>query len=129
MGGVLGIGGVFFACDEPEATKAWYARVLGLEPDEHGGYHFLHRASAAASPEGARTVFAPFDADSDYFAPSTAPFMFNLIVDDLDAVLARCAAEGVLPVQPGQDLPYGRFAWILDLDGRKVELWEPPASA
>jgi catechol 2,3-dioxygenase-like lactoylglutathione lyase family enzyme len=125
MAKVLGLGGVFFACADSAATKAWYARVLGMEPDEGGGLAFLHGESAAAFPMGARTVFAPFP-DASYFAPSDAPFMLNLIVDDLDAILARAKAEGVEEVQPREEHPYGAFGWIMDPDGRKVELWQPP---
>lgn len=125
MASVIGVGGIFMACDDPEATKAWYQRVLGFAPDDHGGVSFLHGDSAEKFPEGARTIFAPFDASSDYFAPSTASFMLNLIVDDLDGVLARAAAEGVSQVQPVEDHPYGRFGWIMDPDGRKIELWQP----
>ncbi len=126
MGKVIGVGGVFLACEDSEATKAWYMRVLGMEPEDFGGFAFLHRDSTGAFPEGARTIFAPFDGDSDYFAPSTLPFMVNLIVDDLDAVLERCEAEGVAQVQPVEAHEYGRFAWIMDPDGRKLELWQPP---
>jgi catechol 2,3-dioxygenase-like lactoylglutathione lyase family enzyme len=125
MARVLGLGGVFFTCADSEATKAWYARVLGMSPDEDGGLAFLHGETAAAFPQGARTVFAPFP-DGRYFAPSEAPFMLNLIVDDLDAVLARARAEGVEEVQPREAHPYGRFGWIMDPDHRKLELWQPP---
>jgi catechol 2,3-dioxygenase-like lactoylglutathione lyase family enzyme len=125
MARVLGIGGVFLSCPDAEATKAWYARVLGLEVNEHGGFHFQHGESASAFGDGARTIFAPFGS-ADYFAPSTLPFMLNLIVDDLDAILARAAAEGVEEVQSREAHDYGRFGWIMDPDGRKPELWEPP---
>ncbi|MEM6609890.1 MAG: VOC family protein [Pseudomonadota bacterium] len=126
MGNVLGIGGVFFKCADPEATKNWYIRVLGMTAEDYGGFHFSHAQSAEAKGPGALTVFSGFAGDTDYFSPSEAPFMFNLMVDDLDAVLAHAAAEGVEPVQPGVDEEYGRFAWIMDPDGRKVELWQPP---
>lgn len=125
MAAVIGIGGIFLKCSDPAATSAWYERVLGLSQAAYGGFEFSHAASAARFPEGARTVFAPFGADSGYFAPSDLPFMLNLIVDDLDAVLERAAAEGARPVQPNEDHDYGRFAWIVDPDGRKVELWQP----
>jgi predicted enzyme related to lactoylglutathione lyase len=126
MGKVIGVGGVFLACADSAATKNWYMRVLGFEPDDHGGFSFIHTDSAAAFPQGARTVFAPFDTGGDYFAPSTLPYMLNLIVDDIDAVLARCAAEGVAQIKPMESYVYGKFAWIMDPDGRKLELWQPP---
>lgn len=126
MGQVIGLGGVFFQCADPEATRDWYVRVLGLEVNEHGGFFFHHRASAERFGRGALTIFSPFAADTDYFAPSTLPFMFNLMVDDLDAVLARAAAEGVAEVKPRERYDYGSFGWIMDPDGRKIELWQPP---
>ena len=128
MAKVLGVGGVFFKCADADATRAWYVRVLGLAPEDYGGVHFNHSESAAAKGPGALTIFTPFAADSDYFAPSDHSVMINLMVDDLDGVLARAAAEGVAELQPRMDEVYGRFAWILDPDGRKIELWEPPAA-
>jgi len=125
MATVLGLGGLFMACADPEATKAWYVRVLGLPIDDYGGFNFPQQQAVDAFQAGARTVFAPFSADSDYFAPSKLPYMLNLMVDDLDGMLARAKAEGVEPVQPGEDYDYGRFAWLMDPDGRKVELWQP----
>ena len=126
MGKVLGVGGVFFKCRDVDATMAWYARVLGLKREDFGGVLFSHADSAAAKGQGAMTVFSGFAQNTDYFAPSGTDVMINLMVDDLEAVLARAAAEGVEPVQPGDDQNYGRFAWIMDPDGRKLELWQPP---
>ena len=82
------------------------------------------RETAAAQP-GAGTVFSPFAADTDYFEPSDKEFMFNLMVDDLDGILARCAEHGVTPVKTFPDEGNGRFTHIMDPEGRKVELWEP----
>lgn len=127
MGKVIGVGGVFLACADTAVTKEWYVRVLGLEPEDFGGFAFLHSDSAKAFPESARTIFAPFDAGADYFSPSKLPFMVNLIVDDLDSVLEQCESEGVVEVQPAEAHEYGRFAWIMDPDGRKIELWQPPS--
>lgn len=127
MAKVIGIGGVFLHCADVEATKDWYARVLGMEPNDMGGFHFMHGESAEAFGEGARTIYGIFPAGSDYFEPSTLPFMLNLMVDDLDGVLARAAEAGVEEVQDRQDYEYGRFAWVMDPDGRKLELWQPPS--
>lgn len=124
----MGVGGLFMACRDPNATKKWYREVLGMRPADYGSFDFLHRDSADRFAAGARTVFAAFDYDSDYFKPSSQPFMFNLIVDDLDAVLARAQAAGAEQVQPREDTDYGNFAWLLDPDGRKVELWQPPGA-
>jgi predicted enzyme related to lactoylglutathione lyase len=123
MGKVIGIGGIFFKSNNPEALRNWYADVLGLEFESWGGLVF-DPATAAAHP-GAGTVFSPFKADSDYFAPSTAPFMINLMVDDLEAVLAQAAERGVEAVQRLPDEYNGPFAHIMDPDGNKIELWQP----
>jgi predicted enzyme related to lactoylglutathione lyase len=126
MAKVLGLGGVFLKCTDPEATLDWYARVLGMVPDAQGGLAFRHAESAETFGDGARSVFGAFEAESTYFAPSILPVMVNLIVDDLDGMLARAAREGVDELQPRESHAYGRFGWIMDPDGRKVELWEPP---
>ncbi|MEQ1548037.1 MAG: VOC family protein [Chakrabartia sp.] len=123
---VLGIGGLFFKSADPAACRIWYGRVLGI-PLEPWGMAFT--PDAAAAHPGAATVFAPFAADTDYFAPSDAAFMFNLMVDDLDGILARCGEHGVLPIAPVLDEPNGRFAHIMDPEGRKIELWEPKPMA
>lgn len=127
MAKVIGLGGFFFKSADPDATRSWYARVLGMVFDDWGGLVFL--PDAAAAQPGAGTVFSPFSADTDYFAPSDKEFMFNLMVDDLDAMLARCAAEGVEPVKVFPPEPNGRFAHIMDPDGRKIELWQPQPMA
>ena len=123
MGPVIGLGDQFIKSPDPKATGEWYARVLGVEFFDWGGALFWPQT--AADHPGAATVFSPFAADTTYFAPSDSSFMFNLMVDDLDAVLARCAGAGVAPVGELLDEPNGRFAHIMDCDGRQVELWEP----
>jgi predicted enzyme related to lactoylglutathione lyase len=123
MAKVLGLGGLFFKSPDPAATRAWYARVLGLDVADWGGVWFP--AAAFAAQPGAGTVLNVMSADSDYPAPSTNEFMFNLVVDDLDGVLARCREHGVAPVKTYPDEVNGRFAHILDPEGRKIELWEP----
>lgn len=125
MGNVIGIGGLFFKSPDPKATCDWYARVLGVDFQDWGGALFLPQA--AAGQPGAATVFSPFAADTPYFAPSDSAFMVNLMVDDLAAVLACCEAEGVAPLGEVLDEANGRFAHVMDCDGRKVELWEPKA--
>ena len=123
MAKVLGVGGVFFKSGDPAALQEWYARVLGLSFADWGGVVFTPQV--AASQPGAATIFASFKADTDYFEPSTKEFMINLMVDDMDAVLTRCAQHGVKPLLTLDDQPNGRFAHILDPEGRKLELWEP----
>ena len=120
---VLGIGGLFFKSADTAAMRDWYGNVLGLEFEPWGGLVFL--PETAAEHPGAGTVFSPFKADTDYFAPSDKEFMFNLMVDDLDGMLARCAEHGVKPVKIFPDEANGRFAHIMDPEGRKIELWQP----
>jgi predicted enzyme related to lactoylglutathione lyase len=122
---VLGLGGLFFKSDDPAAMQSWYGRVLGLTFEPWGGVVFTPKA-AAAHP-GSATIFSPFKSDTQYFAPSDAAYMVNLIVDDLDGILVRCAANGVEPLEPILDEDNGRFAHIIDPEGRKIELWEPSA--
>ena len=126
MASVIGVGGVFFLCKDVDATRAWYSRVLGIELDAaFGGRAFSHAQSAAAFPNGAMTIWSPFKGDSDYFKPSDSDFMINLMVDDLAGMVAKIIAQNV-PLAGGIDEePFGKFAWVIDPDGRKVELWEP----
>ena len=121
MAKVLGVGGVFFKARDADALRAWYTRVLGLEFKDWGGVVFLPEALAAHP--GSATIFTPMSS-AEHMAPSTHECMFNLVVDDLDGVLARCSAEGVEAISR-EDSFNGRFAHIMDPEGRKVELWEP----
>ncbi len=117
MAKVLGLGGIFFKAEDPAAVRDWYARVLGFDVHSWGGAIFKH-------PKG-KSTWSPFAADTQYFAPSTSPFMINFIVDDIDGVLAKAAAEGVAPLSQQDEGGMGRFAWLLDPAGVKIELWEP----
>ena len=118
MAKVLGIGGIFFKVASLKVNRDWYQRVLGMEPEDWGGIPFPH-------PDRGVVTWGPFPTDTDYFAPSTKDFMINLIVDDLDAMEARVNAAGEKFLGRSDDDPNGRFAWILDPNGIKVELWEP----
>lgn len=124
MAKVIGLGGLFMHCKDPEATKAWYRKVIGTDGNDYGGWDFLHADAGKAFPTGARSIFAMFE-KPDYFKPSDLPFMINLMVDDLDGVLARLKAEGIEEIQPKESHSYGHFAWLMDPDGRKIELWQP----
>lgn len=117
MAKVLGIGGVFFKAEDPQAVRDWYARVLGFDIHDWGGTVFKPTQAGSAN-------WSPFAADTQYFAPSAAPFMINFMVDDIDGVLAKAAAEGAEALGR-QDEAYGRFAWLMDPAGVKIELWEP----
>ena len=121
MARALGVGGIFFKSKDPKALMAWYQKALGI-PDESGDYAAFQPATI---PPGGCTVFSAFKDSTDYFAPSTRDFMFNLMVDDLDGALAQVRDAGGEPVGGTQDYDYGRFGWFIDPDGNKVELWEP----
>jgi predicted enzyme related to lactoylglutathione lyase len=124
---VTGIGGIFFKADQPEALRAWYQRHLGIPIEDYGGAAFRWRDDGDPDRRG-MTVWAVFARESPYFDPSTAPFMINYRVDDLDAVLEQLRAEGVTIDPNREDSKEGRFAWVIDPEGNRIELWEPPRS-
>lgn len=123
---VTGIGGVFFKSRDPQALAAWYQRHLGLDVQDWGGA--VLRWNTPDNPGGVgTTTWSPFPADTGYFAPSDAAFMINYRVADLLALLDTLRAEGVTIVGDMEESEFGRFAWVLDPEGRKLELWQPPA--
>jgi catechol 2,3-dioxygenase-like lactoylglutathione lyase family enzyme len=121
-GRILGVGGVFFKSANQERLSTWYAEHLGIQG---GGPTFAWLSCEDPSRE-LFTVWSVFPSDSNYFDPSAAPFMINYIVDDIDALLAKLGARGARIDPKREDSEYGRFAWIYDPDGNKIELWEPP---
>ena len=121
MGKAIGVGGVFLKARDPKALSAWYAEHLGI-PDQGGGSLGFDRPESAGM-----TVFAHFPLDSKYFGEGAQQAMVNFRVDDLDMLLKQLAAVGVRIDPKRDDHEYGRFAWIWDLEGNRVELWQPPA--
>lgn len=117
MAKVTGLGGIFYKVADTAATQAWYREHLGIGGEWGAMFPFK-----ADQPEG-YTLLSPFKAETDYFSPSEQRFMINLRVDDLDGMIAALEAKGVA-TRGRQDEDYGRFAWILDPDGIKVELWQ-----
>lgn len=122
---VTGIGGFFFRSDDPKQLMEWYRKHLGIQAGAFGGWAFQWREKRRSQRIG-YTVFSPFEKDSSYFDPSEKAFMFNFRVANLKALLALLRREGVHVVDDVQDLPYGKFGWIIDPEGNKIELWEPP---
>ena len=123
QGRILGIGGIFFKSSNQQHMQEWYGKHLGLADSGHG---VMLPWREKDHPENEQmTVWSIFPGDSSYFEPSPASFMVNYIVDDLDALLDRLAKDGVHVDSKRQDEPYGRFAWIYDPDGNKIELWQP----
>jgi catechol 2,3-dioxygenase-like lactoylglutathione lyase family enzyme len=116
MAKVTGLGGLFYKVADPERTKRWYQETLGLGGEWGIMFPF------AGEPEGF-SLLSTFKDGSDYFAPSDKPFMMNLRVDDLEGMIAELEAKGV-EILGRQDESYGRFAWISDCDGIKVELFQ-----
>ena len=121
---VTGIGGIFFKANDPEGLKKWYQQHLGVPSDSTGGVAFHWREEDHPEKTGI-TVWAPFPVDTRYFEPSTAPFMINYRVTDLDGLLAQLREEGVWVDERMETYEYGRFAWIADPEGNRIELWEP----
>lgn len=121
-GKVTGIGGVFVKSKDTDALVKWYREVLGFPFDGHGS-SFLMREHENPEEEG-YNVWGPFKADTEYFEPSKKDFMINLRVQNLDALMERLLAAGIKEVKPRESHDYGKFAWIVDPDGTKLELWE-----
>lgn len=122
---VTGVGGIFFQADDPERLYQWYEKHLGIKREPHGQGAMLHWREDDNPERRGGTVWAIFERDAKYFEPSRAPFMLNYRVDDMDALLRALGAEGVA-VDKRENSEYGRFAWITDPEGNKIELWEPP---
>lgn len=120
-----GIGGVFFKAKDPKALSEWYRVHLGLPVEEWGGVAFRWVTDANPSGTGT-TVWSPFKEDTGYFAPSTKPFMINFRVADLRALLAAMRAEGCAVDDKVEESEFGKFGWVVDPEGNKIELWEPP---
>ena len=122
MAKVTGLGGIFYKVADTAATQAWYQENLGIGGEWGAIFPFK-----ADDPEG-YSLMSPFKVESDYFTPSEVPFMINLRVDDLDGMIADLGGKGI-EILGRQDEDYGRFAWIIDPDGIKIELWQQLGSA
>ena len=123
---VTGIGGIFFSANDPAAMRDWYKRHLGIDVQDWGGTAFSW-ADAQGNPTEGTTVWSIGAADGKHFAPSKASFMINYRVDDLAALLLALREEGCQVLDKVDDSEYGKFGWVIDPEGNKVELWQPPA--
>lgn len=121
---VTGIGGIFFKSPDPKRLGGWYRDHLGLDVGDWGGAIFSWGGPNSAP---GTTTWSPFAQDTQYMAPGAAPFMVNFRVADLEALLAALRAEGCNVLDKTETSEYGKFGWVIDPDGNKVELWEPPA--
>ena len=125
MNRVTGIGGIFFKAKDPALLQDWYRRHLGIPVEAWGGTSF--RWSGPQNPSGVgTTVWSIFKDESTYFAPSHAPFMINYRVEDLDALLSALRAEGCTVDEKVEQSEYGKFGWVMDPEGNRIELWQPP---
>lgn len=122
---VTGIGGLFFKTTDPKKTKDWYKTYLGFNTDDWGCTFWWKDEQG----NKCSTQWSPFAKDTSYFEPSKKDFMFNYRVENLEALLKVLADEGVTIVGDMEEYDYGKFGWILDGDGNKIELWEPKDAA
>ncbi|TNJ35415.1 VOC family protein [Arenimonas terrae] len=120
---VHGIGGIFFKARDPGALGAWYTRHLGMDMEAWGGTLFHWKRADTGGD--ACTVFSAFKESTEYFLPSDKPYMINLRVDDLDAVLAALREEGCRVLDRREDSEQGKFGYVLDPEGGLIELWQP----
>lgn len=122
---VTGIGGIFFKARDAVALRAWYQEHLGIDVLDWGGAVFTW-TDGDGKPAGGTTVWNIAPAESGYYAPGTAPFMVNYRVADLHALVRALREEGCEVVGEVEESEFGKFGWVLDPEGNKVELWEPP---
>lgn len=121
---VTGIGGIFFKCDDQKKQSEWYQKHLGIEIEDWGGGIFWWRDFE--NPEKkCSTSWSTFKKETNYFSPGKKDFMFNYRVENLEELLTALKAEGIDQVGEMQTFEYGKFAWIMDPEGNKIELWEP----
>lgn len=123
-----GIGGIFFKAKDPAALAAWYGKHLGVPVQPWGGATF--RWQSPDNPTGVgSTSWTPFDENTTYFGEGSSSFMVNFRVHDLVALLAALRAEGCAVEPKVQESEYGKFGWVTDPEGNRVELWEPAVGA
>lgn len=121
---VTGVGGIFFYSDNPEETKEWYAKNLGIETNEWGSSSFDSR-NVDRPDEINSLQWKPFKKGDEYFSPSKKEFMINYQVQNIEALVKRLKENGVTFVDSLETYDYGKFIHILDKEGNKIELWEP----
>ena len=120
---VTGIGGIFFKCKDPNKMREWYQKHLGLNTNQYGAV-FEWRQGADTTKKGF-TQWSPFAETTKYFEPSTKDFMINYRVENLEALVEELKKEGVVIADKIETAEYGKFVHIIDVEGNKVELWEP----
>ena len=126
MARVTGIGGVFLRSKDSKALAKWYAEHLGIQLSDFNGTAFQWSDEVPAGT--GMTAWSAFPQDTQYFGEGQQAAMINYRVDDLDSLLAKLAAAGVWIDPKRDDQSYGRFAWVKDCDGNRLELWQPLAA-
>ena len=121
---VTGIGGIFIRAKDPKSLCTWYKDHLGIDVQDWGGTAFRW-VDDSGTPQAGTTIWSVGDGSS--FAPSRAAFMVNYRVDDLHALLGALRAEGCRVLDKIEESEFGKFGWVMDPEGNKVELWQPPA--
>ncbi|MBA3648319.1 MAG: VOC family protein [Chitinophagales bacterium] len=120
---VTGIGGIFFFSDNPKETREWYAKNLGLDVNDWGS---TFESRNLSRPDEINSLqWSPFKKGSEYFAPSTKEFMINYRVQNIEALVEKLKENGVTIVDKIEGSEYGKFVHIMDIEGNKIELWEP----
>jgi len=122
---VTGIGGIFMSAKDPKSLCAWYAKHLGIDVQDWGGTAFTWTDSEGNQTKGT-TIWSVSSADGKHFAPSKSTFMINYRVEDLAGLLEALREEGCDVLDKTDDSEYGKFGWVMDPEGNKVELWQPP---
>lgn len=126
-GHIVGIGGIFFKAEHPEKLQNWYAANFGFTTQvpyssDDTAINFRWKT---VEDHPHNTVWAPFPQESDYFKPSTKNWMINYIVRDLQGLLQKLESQGISPIEGIKEFDFGKFTWLLDPEGNKIELWEP----
>ena len=120
---VTGIGGIFFKCKDPKQMKEWYKTHLGLDTNDHGAT--FEWADASDPGKKGSTTWSPFSETTKYFEPSTKDFMINYTVSDLEGLVEDLKKAGVTIIDKIESYDYGKFVHIMDMEGNKIQLWEP----
>jgi len=120
---VIGLGGIFFKCQHLEETRAWYTKHLGIDLESWGVQFFF---KDDPNPKACSNL-SFFKMDTAYFEPSKSPFMINFRVENLSALVTALREEGVALIGEPIEEEFGKFAWVMDPEGNKIELWEQPA--
>jgi predicted enzyme related to lactoylglutathione lyase len=124
---VTGVGGIFFKAKDPEGLREWYRKHLGIESESWGGFAFEWKKDPRA--ETGATIWSVFPEHTKYFEPANKPYMINFRVADLTSLLAQLREEGVdVDGKSGEESEFGKFGLVMDPEGNRVELWEPPAN-